>query len=108
MSVADLLGRTGLGQHDAFAELFDRTSPDVLGLVQWNADDGKRQDSFLLNVYVAVWQQSPRWQAVAIDALTWILDLADRSVVRNSLRPLLPALAASGRTIASPEPAFSL
>lgn len=76
-----LLERVSRGDERAFAELFDRLAPAVLGLVQRVLRDPARSEEVAQEVFLQVWQQARRFDAERGRAKTWVLTLAHRRAV---------------------------
>ena len=82
---AELIERTAAGDRDAFARLFDATSPYVNGLVRRILSDPEASEEVVMEVYVQVWQQAQRYDAGRGAPLAWLLNLT-RSRAIDRLR----------------------
>ena len=87
-----LIARTGNGEEDAFAALYDATAPFVHGLVVRILNDRTAAEEVTADVYLQVWRQAVRYDATRGTPLAWLLMLA-RSRAVDRLR----AHAARGR-----------
>lgn len=76
-----LLVATGRGDQQAFAELFDRVSPRVLGLVMRIVPDRARAEEVAQDALVDVWKRSPTFDPARGKALGWIFTIAHRRAV---------------------------
>lgn len=77
----ELLERVARGDERAFADLFDRLAPAVLGLVRRVLRDPARSEEVAQEVFLQVWQQAQRFDADRGRAKTWVLTLAHRRAV---------------------------
>jgi RNA polymerase sigma-70 factor, ECF subfamily len=82
---AVLIERTATGDRDAFARLFDATSPYVNGLARRILSDRESSEEVVMEVYVQVWQRAARYDAGRGAPLTWLLNLT-RSRAIDRLR----------------------
>jgi RNA polymerase sigma-70 factor (ECF subfamily) len=82
---ADLIARTAAGDREAFARLFDATSPYVNGLARRIVADREAADEVVLEVYVQAWQRSGRYERSRGTPLSWLLNLT-RSRAIDRLR----------------------
>lgn len=71
-----LVGRTSTGDAAAFAELFDRHSPTVLGLLLRMVGRRAEAEELLQEVFLQVWQESARYRPDSASPKGWILMLA--------------------------------
>lgn len=76
-----LLARSRLGDETAFAELYDLFAARVYGLVLRVVRDPAQAEEVAQEAFVAVWQQSARYDAARGSATSWILTMAHRRAV---------------------------
>ena len=81
VSLNDLLGRVAEGDEVAFAELYDRSSGRVLGLVRRLLKDHAQSEEVTQEIFLEVWQNATRYEAAKGSATTWILTMAHRRAV---------------------------
>jgi RNA polymerase sigma-70 factor (ECF subfamily) len=79
--LADLLTRAARGQEDAFAELYDLTSPRIYGTVLRVLRSADHAAEVTQEVYVEVWRQSARFDAAKGSAMAWMTTMAHRRAV---------------------------
>ena len=80
-----LIARTGHGEEDAFAALYDATAPVVHGLVLRILGDRAAAEEVTGDVYLQVWRQAVRYDAARGTPVAWLLMLA-RSRAVDRLR----------------------
>ncbi len=80
-SKEELLGRVARGDQNAFAALYDETSPRVLGLVRRLLVDPSQSEEVTQEVFLEIWQNAARYEPSRGGALTWILTMAHRRAV---------------------------
>ena len=80
-----LMGRVAAGDRDAFARLFDRSSPAVLGLLVRMLGRRSEAEEVLQEVFLQVWRQADRYEPGRSTPRGWILVLA-RSRALDHLR----------------------
>jgi RNA polymerase sigma-70 factor (ECF subfamily) len=80
-----LMGRTAAGDREAFARLFDRHSPVVLGLLMRILGSRSEAEEVLQEVFLQVWKQAGRYEAGRSTPRGWMLVLA-RSRALDSVR----------------------
>jgi RNA polymerase sigma-70 factor (ECF subfamily) len=80
-----LMGRVAAGDRDAFARLFDRHSPVVLGLLVRILGRRSEAEEILQEVFLQVWRQADRYEPGRSTPRGWILVLA-RSRALDHLR----------------------
>ncbi len=80
-----LMGRVAGGDREAFARLFDRHSPVVLGLLVRILGRRSEAEEILQEVFLQVWRQADRYEAARSTPRGWILVLA-RSRALDHLR----------------------
>lgn len=75
-SLDALLVRTAGGDADAFAELYDRVAPRVLGFIRQFVADPEGAEGVAFDVFVDVWRRAARFDPRHGSALAWILQSA--------------------------------
>ena len=71
-----LMRRVAGGDQAALGELYDATSPIVLGLIRRIVSDHARAEEIALDVYTRVWRLAPTYDQSKSTPLTWMLMLA--------------------------------
>ena len=77
----DLLTRTGTGDEQAFAALYDRGAATVHGLVLRALHDPVLSENTTKAVWVRVWQSAREYSPDQGTAMAWVMALARRTVV---------------------------
>ena len=80
-SIEDLLLRCAQGDRDAFAVLYDRTSPRVFGLVKRLLRDHAQSEEVTQEVYLEIWQTATRYEPAKGGGIGWMLTMAHRRAV---------------------------
>jgi RNA polymerase sigma-70 factor (ECF subfamily) len=83
--LAQLLGRAGLGDRRAFAELYDKTSGYLFGVVLRIQRDRAVAEELLQEIYVALWRSAAGFDAARSQPLTWLGSIARNRAI-DSLR----------------------
>lgn len=83
--LSQLLARAGLGDHAAFATLYERTSAQLLGVVLRIQRDRSLAEDILQEVYVNVWRAASGFDAAQSQPLTWLTSIARNRAI-DSLR----------------------
>jgi RNA polymerase sigma-70 factor (ECF subfamily) len=81
VTVETLLERVALGEHAAFAEMYDRVAPRVLGLIRRLLIDAAQSEEVAQEVFLEIWRTATRFDAQRGAALSWILTMAHRRAV---------------------------
>lgn len=76
-----LVARSARGHEDAFAELYDLTSPRVHGVILRVLRSPDHAAEVTQEVYVEAWRQSARFDARKGSVLAWLTTLAHRRAV---------------------------
>jgi RNA polymerase sigma-70 factor, ECF subfamily len=76
-----LLELVATGDQRAFAELYDRTAPRVLGLVRRLLRDPAQSEEVAQEVFLEVWQSAARFDAAKGSAISWLLTMTHRRAV---------------------------
>lgn len=84
-ALAQLLGRTGLGDRRGFAELYERTSGYLFGVVLRIQRDRAVAEELLQEIYVTLWRQAASFDAARSQPLTWLTHIARHRAI-DSLR----------------------
>jgi RNA polymerase sigma-70 factor (ECF subfamily) len=71
-----LIARTAQGDQDALATLYDRTSPQVFGLVLKILDNREAAEEVTLDVYTQVWRQAHTYDETRGTPGGWLMTLA--------------------------------
>lgn len=83
--LAQLLARTGLGERQAFARLYQHTSSRLFAVVLHIQRDRALAEELLREIFVAVWKPAAGFDAARSQPLTWLTAIArNRSI--DSLR----------------------
>jgi RNA polymerase sigma-70 factor (ECF subfamily) len=77
----DLMEQVARGDQDAFAEVFNRTSGPILGLVRRVLRDPAQSEEVTQEVLVNVWRSATRFDPEQGSAMAWIMTLAHRRAV---------------------------
>jgi RNA polymerase sigma-70 factor (ECF subfamily) len=80
-ALADLLKRAGRGDQDAFAELYDATSPRVYGLAVRIVRDPAQAEEVAQEAYLEMWRGSARFDPDRGSAIAWMLTIVHRKTV---------------------------
>ncbi|MBL8329954.1 MAG: sigma-70 family RNA polymerase sigma factor [Rubrivivax sp.] len=83
--LALLLGRAGLGDRRAFAQLYEHTSGYLFGLVLRIQRDRAVAEEVLQEVYVTLWKTAAGFDAARSQPLTWLTHIARNRAI-DSLR----------------------
>jgi RNA polymerase sigma-70 factor (ECF subfamily) len=81
LSIEGLLRDIALGDRAAFAELYDRTSARVMGLVTRLLRDRAQSEEVTQEVYLEIWQQAPKFDANRGSGMAWVLTMTHRRAV---------------------------
>ncbi len=83
--LAQLLARAGLGDRRAFAELYDKTSGYLFGVVLRIQRDRAVAEELLQEIYIALWRSAAGFDAARSQPLTWLTHIARNRAI-DSLR----------------------
>jgi RNA polymerase sigma factor (sigma-70 family) len=83
--LAQLLARSGLGDRQAFAQLYQRSSSHLFAVVLRIQRDRALAEDLLQDVYVAVWKAAAGFDAARSQPLTWLTAIARNRAI-DSLR----------------------
>lgn len=87
------------GDEQAFAALYDATSPLVFGFVRRMLGDTSAAETVLCEVYESVWREASRYDGERYAPLTWLVEVARHHALkelRSGGRGNLPALSDDG------------
>jgi RNA polymerase sigma-70 factor (ECF subfamily) len=76
-----LLGLVAEGDRQAFAALYDQTSPRVLGLIKRLLKDHSQSEEVTQEVFLEIWQTATRFDPAKGGASSWMLTMAHRRAV---------------------------
>lgn len=76
-----LLEQVGTGDGDAFAELYDRTTPAVYGMARRVVVDASLAEEVTQEVLLEVWSKAASFDRTRGSARSWILTMAHRRAV---------------------------
>lgn len=79
--LAGLIRRCARGDEDAFATLYDATSPRVYGLALRVVRNPAHAEEVTQETYLEIWRHSARFDAGRGSALSWLLTLTHRRAV---------------------------
>ena len=80
-----LLARTALGDRRAFAELYERSSAHLFGVVLRIQRDRALAEDLLQDIFVSVWKAAAGFDAARAQPLTWLTSIARNRAI-DSLR----------------------
>ncbi|KQU78160.1 MULTISPECIES: sigma-70 family RNA polymerase sigma factor [unclassified Rhizobacter] len=83
--LSQLLARSGLGDRQAFAVLYERTSAHLFAVVLRINRDRAQAEDVLQEVYVNVWRAAQSFDAAQSQPLTWLTSVARNRAI-DSLR----------------------
>ena len=69
------------GDQSAFAELYDRTAPRVLGLVKRVLVDHAQSEEVAQEVFLEIWRTATKFDSARGSAMSWILTMTHRRAV---------------------------
>src|SRR5687768_18547562 len=74
--LSQLLARSGLGDRQAFAALYEKTSAHLFGVVLRIQRDRTLAEELLQEIYVSVWKAAAGFDAAQSQPLTWLTCIA--------------------------------
>jgi RNA polymerase sigma factor (sigma-70 family) len=83
--LAHLLARSGLGDRQAFAQLYERSSAHLFAVVLRIQRDRAQAEELLQEIYVGVWKAAAGFDAARSQPLTWLTAIARNRAI-DSLR----------------------
>lgn len=72
LRLADWLARCALGDRQAFRELYEATSPRLMGVIAQLVGRGALAEDLLQDVYVKVWKAAGQYRAGAGSPMAWM------------------------------------
>ena len=85
VELGGLLGRSGLGDREAFATLYGKTSAHLFAVILRINRDRAQAEDILQEVYVNVWRAARTFDAAQSQPLTWLTSIARNRAI-DSLR----------------------
>jgi RNA polymerase sigma factor (sigma-70 family) len=85
VELASLLGRVGLRDRAAFADLYTRTSSHLFAVVLRICSNRAQAEDVLQEVYVNVWRSADNFDAARSQPMTWLTSVARNRAI-DSLR----------------------
>ena len=79
--LAELMALSSRGHEEAFAELYDRTSQRIYGIILRVLRSPDHAAEVMQEVYVEVWRQSARFSSAKGSVIAWITTMAHRRAV---------------------------
>lgn len=79
--MARALARAGLGDEEAFGELYDATVSLVFGVVLKVVKDPTHAEEVAQEVFTEIWRLAPRYEASRGSASSWVAMIAHRRAV---------------------------
>lgn len=81
LSIETLLRAVADGDRSAFAEVYDRISSRVMGLVTRLLRDRAQSEEVTQEVFLEIWQQASRFDQNRGSGMAWVLTMAHRRAV---------------------------
>jgi RNA polymerase sigma-70 factor (ECF subfamily) len=81
LSIESLLRDVAEGDRAAFAEVYDRISSRVLGLVIRVLRDRAQSEEVTQEVFLEIWQQAAKFDANRGSGMAWVLTMAHRRAI---------------------------
>jgi RNA polymerase sigma-70 factor, ECF subfamily len=81
LSIESLLRAVAEGDRGAFAEIYDRISSRVLGLVIRLLRDRAQSEEVMQEVFLEIWQQAGKFDANRGSGMAWVLTMAHRRAI---------------------------
>lgn len=75
-SEEELSAAIALGDSGAFAELYERFAPSLLGRVTEREPDPRMAESIVFNVFLEFWRQAPRIKSRSENVAAWLFEKA--------------------------------
>jgi RNA polymerase sigma-70 factor, ECF subfamily len=100
-----LMSHTALGNHEAFAELYDLTVRRIYGTVLWVLRSPEHAEEVTQEVYTELWQQAARYSPSKGSVIAWMITVARRRAV-DRVRSLSSELARDERYAVAAQPAI--
>ena len=80
-ALAGLLKRSGRGDQEAFAELYDATSSRAYGLAVRVVRDSAQAEEVTQEAYLEIWRTAGRFDPERGSAVSWVLTIVHRKAV---------------------------
>jgi RNA polymerase sigma-70 factor, ECF subfamily len=103
--LVDLMSHVALGNHQAFAELYDLTARRVYGTVLRVLRSPEHAEEVTQEVYAELWQQAARYSSSKGSVIAWMITVARRRAVDRA-RSVSSEVAREGRYAWAAEPAI--
>jgi len=81
LSIESLLRDVAAGDRTAFAEVYDRVSSRVLGLVVRLLRDRAQSEEVTQEVFLEIWQRAGKFDANRGSGMAWVLTMAHRRAI---------------------------
>ncbi len=81
LSIEHLLREVAAGSRTAFAEVYDRVSSRVMGLVLRLLRDRAQSEEVTQEVFLEIWQQAGRFDQNRGSGMAWVLTMAHRRAI---------------------------
>ena len=81
LSIESLLHEVAAGSRTAFAEVYDRISSRVMGLVTRLLRDRAQSEEVTQEVFLEIWQQASKFDANRGSGMAWVLTMAHRRAI---------------------------
>jgi RNA polymerase sigma-70 factor (ECF subfamily) len=81
LSIEHLLREVDAGSRTAFAEVYDRVSSRVMGLVLRLLRDRAQSEEVTQEVFLEIWQQAGRFDQNRGSGMAWVLTMAHRRAI---------------------------
>jgi len=81
LSIESLLRDVAAGDRTAFAEMYDRISSRVMGLVTRLLRDRAQSEEVTQEVFLEIWQQASKFDANRGSGMAWVLTMAHRRAI---------------------------
>jgi RNA polymerase sigma-70 factor, ECF subfamily len=81
LSIEGLLRSVAQGDRTAFAEMYDRISSRVLGLVTRVLRDRAQSEEVTQEVFLEIWQSATKFDANRGSGMAWVLTMAHRRAI---------------------------
>lgn len=80
-ALAQLLRQVADGDRQAFADLYQRTSSKVFGVLLRMLHDRGTAEEVLQDTYITVWHRADRFDAARASAITWIVTVGRNKAI---------------------------
>ena len=76
-----LLARAGLGDRNAFSELYDATAPKLLAICLRVLNERAAAEDAMQEAYVKIWSHADRYQVTGHSPMTWLITIARNTAI---------------------------